>query len=426
MSRQQRTALDVQRRIEQERFGNFGRGKYARGRQGLDFMEVLTAVLNEFVKGCTASEISRRLNQRGIPMSREEPYEFISYAARHGWLEFVPPIEHELTARLRERAPHVQELEVVHTSSFEDVASRGADTLVRLVQKCVRSGGNRDRGVHIGFAGGHAMRKLAREFAQRLRRALPDMPEVLVFHALVAGFNIHEPGTNPNAFFTYFEDDPSIQVQTAFVCLMAPPMATSTEKRQIDWQPSVRGARTLSPTIDIIVTSAGDWNDSDNTLREYLTLSNAADDIARLDDAGTVADMLWQPLGYTAPITAQTTTRALTVVTLEELSARIRQQGTRVLLCLGPCLKCHRSKEEVLRAALGQTEPLITDLVTDSISARRYLDRATQPRVPIPLVAEAGEKIFRAVTACGSAAAAAAILNFTPPPTPSPRKRKRR
>lgn len=372
MSRKPRTASDVHRRLDEERLGHPARGRFRSNRQGLDFMEVLAAVCNELASGCTAAEIRRRMEQRGILMTREEPYEFISYAARHGWLEFHPPSELKLTQELRQRAPFLNEVEVVHTSSFDDVAARGADVLVRLVQRRVREQAKYREAVHIGFAGGHAMRKLAREFAQRLRTPLPDMPQKLVFHAMVAGFNVLEPGTNPNAFFVYFEDDPAMHVETSFVCLLAPPMVTAEALKELEEQEAISDTFVLARDLDIIVTSAGEWSDEHNTLRQYMTLSRAEDDIAALDARNTVADMLWQPLGNTGPVEVETGTRALTLLKLREIPQRIRE-GVRVLMCLGPCLKCHRSKEAALRALLGQTEPIITDLVTDSVTARRYL-----------------------------------------------------
>ena len=100
----------------------------------------------------------------------------------------------------------------------------------------------------------------------------------------------------------------------------------------------------------------------------------------RLIKAGTVADMLWQPLTFGGPAEVDTKVKAMTLAPLEDMPDFI-DQGKKVLFVLGPYEGGHH-KGEVLLAALGaeataDTEdaarPLFTHLVCDHRTARAAL-----------------------------------------------------
>ena len=47
--------------------------------------------------------------------------------------------------------------------------------------------------------------------------------------------------------------------------------------------------------------------------------------------------------------------------------------STSVLVMLAPCGKCHAPKGELLEAVLNQEQPLITDLVVDTLTVSQML-----------------------------------------------------
>ena len=350
------------------------RRQLRRDYNGLDWMEVLTAVCKFFCKGHTATEITAMMRDRHkVEMPREEPYQLLSYAASQGWIRFVAPYEHTLRGRIKRRCRRL-ELEVVHTAVFDDVGYHAAEMLVDLLQKH-REGPYNKEEVHIGFAGGHALRKVAQALAGLLRRPTEGLPKTVVFHAMVAGFDVNEPSTDPNAFFTYFLNDPAMQVATRFVGLHAPAVVRTEQFQGLRELEGIKETYDRAKELDIIVTSASLWPDEHSMLRRYM--SKSPESLSALEAAGCVGDMLWRPLGADGPIEIDTDIRAMTLLELSDLPKYIKR-GKDVLLVLGPCGGCNAPKGGVLSAVLNRQPRLITHLVVDSRAAREYLN--SEPR----------------------------------------------
>ena len=221
--------------------------------------------------------------------------------------------------------------------------------------------------VHIGFAGGHATRRLAHWFAQLLRQPAEGLPQTIVFHALVGGFDVNEPTTDPNAFFTYFVKDPAMQVETRFVGLHAPGVVKARQFASLKALDGICEACEATKDLDVVVTSASLWADEHSMLRKYMSKSDSA--MEKLKGLGCIADMLWRPLSGSGPIEVETEIRAMTLLELSDLPHYI-ERGTHVLLVLGPCTGCGEPKARLLEAVLNMHPPLVTHLVVDSRSAR--------------------------------------------------------
>ena len=331
---------------------------------GKDHSEVVAAVCRYMCEGKCVSEIAERIRRDfGIPLTRKDPYSYFRFAARHHWITFTPPYEFALRQQMGKAYGWLRDIDVVHTCVFDDVAARGAEMLVRMVQRL----GRLKQEVHIGFAGGHAMRKLVQRFADLLRMRRDNMPETLVFHAMVAGFDVNDPSTDPNAFFVYLLKDPAFQVRTKFVLLRAPCLVATSDFEKIkSWQ-GVREAYDAARDIDIVCTSGSSWKDSHSALRHYMSNSSAS--LTALQKAGCVGDMLWRPLGVRKPIEVPTDIRAMTLMDLGDLPRHMRE-GKSVLLVLGPCNGCGVPKTDILRTILRTDPPLINHLVLDSVAAR--------------------------------------------------------
>jgi DNA-binding transcriptional regulator LsrR (DeoR family) len=230
--------------------------------------------------------------------------------------------------------------------------------------------------VHIGFAGGHAMRLLVQIFARMLSETDDELPKKIVFHALVAGFDVLEPTTDPNTFFTLFQDETKFSTEFGYVGLQAPPRVQADQYeslRNSDW---FNDSYKRANEMDILVTSAANWSDTHSTFRKSMLRSPSS--FKMLDQAGCAGDILWLPVGPDGPLELETDIRSMTLLELREVSSYVRK-GKHVYLVLGPCAECNGLKSEVLSAILTSKSRLISHLISDTGTVREVL-RKLPPR----------------------------------------------
>ena len=333
--------------------------------ENLDSVEQLSVVCDLFLKCKKVSVIATEINEKyQAALKREAVYPLLMKAVKKKWIQYIPPQEQQLERELKGRHNWLSGVRVVHSSQFSDVASCGAEMLLDLL-KNFRHPSKKE--VHIGFAGGHAMRILANHFARLLANLETPFPKKLVLHALVAGFNVYEPTTDPNTFFSLFRSDQPPGIEFGFVGLHAPPLVESKEYHKLIKAYGFKESKKEAEKIDIIVTSATNWNDEHSSFRKYMNESPECFDT--LERAKCVGDMLWHPLGEKKPVEAKTKIRAMTLYDLNDLPGFIKKDKN-VLLVLGPCGSCNQTKTNVLKAILDQDNQLITHLVADSRSVR--------------------------------------------------------
>jgi DNA-binding transcriptional regulator LsrR (DeoR family) len=316
-------------------------------------------------RGMSATEIKNRLMERhSVEVTREEVYRFVRDAALRGWIHYDPPQHQALQHQIQKKAyPWLHEVSVVPTAMSEDVACRGAEMLLELLQQHYVG-----EEVHIGFSGGSALRTFAKRFAELLRGRVLHLPKRIVFHALVAGFDVFRPATDPNAFFTYFDEDPAMEVETSFVALHSPALGGAELDGTLRRLPGVGEAFERAGEIDIIVTATSSWKDEHCVLRGYMGESTQ-----ELEKEGCLGDMLWQPIGPRGPLDLDTHIRAMTIMKLSEVAKLVEKRKVRVLLVAGPCAACHRPKTEVVKAILEQEHRLVTHLAVDTRCARSLI-----------------------------------------------------
>ncbi len=333
--------------------------------------ELLSIVCKYFCSGMPVAEIREKILEKlGISLNREEPYRLLSFAAQRRWLRYQAPLTYEIADKITEKYSWLKGVKVVRTGVSDDISFHVAETLLDYVCNLsqVRSANSE---VHIGFAGGKALRRTARHFSEMLQRPRENLPKSIVFHAIVAGFNVTDPSTDPNGFFTYFAGDSALQVQTSFMGLPAPGIVKSSEMSKLRTIPYMREAFDCVKKIDIVVTSAGGhWQDGHSGFYSMLRKASPHT-LEQLDKAGCIADMMWQPLGKNGPLMVNTEMRTVTLMELNDLPEFIKR-GKAVLLLLGPCGDCGGPKGDVLRAILAKPK-LITHLVVDSRSGREFL-----------------------------------------------------
>jgi DNA-binding transcriptional regulator LsrR (DeoR family) len=329
----------------------------------LSQLERVALVCSYFCAGHLASEIAELLRKKhSIEMRRETPYQLVAYAASRGWIKFTAPQEYALAERIKQKYSFLHDVRVVETSVADDVARVGANALLQLMRQLFAG-----QTVHVGFSGGYAMRQAARQLAELLHEPSPRLPGKIVFHAMVAGFDVFNPTKDPNAFFAFLEFGPAIQVETAFVGLHAPAVVEPATKSKLRETEGIREAYEHASELDIIVTSARDWRDEHAVLPRHIQVS-----LEGLKAAGAVGDILWQPLGRDGPVELSSEPRAMAIKTLREVQDFVAE-GKQVLLVAGPCAECLRAKTEIVGTVLDQQRPLITHLVVDSRCARELL-----------------------------------------------------
>ena len=334
----------------------------------MDEWEVLSLVCKLFCAGMLPTQIGKRVSRirLGPKMTREEPYRLLARAAKLNRLRYEAPSEHVLQETLRDKRSWLEEVVVVSTGVFAPMADHGAGMLLRILQKRARAGAEE---VHVGLAGGHAVRKVCEAFARKLRENPPDLPKRLVFHAMSAGFDAGDPITAPMTYAAYFVDKATMPVETSFVGVYAP---TLVRRAEVDHMKSLEGIAESferASQLQVILTSASLWSDEHSLLRRHLA-SKAPETMKALLDSGCIGDLMWRSMGKDGPMAIPgEEMRALTIMELNALPAFIKN-GNQVLLVLGPCGECHTPKTEMLKTLLNLKEHLITHLVTDSFAAR--------------------------------------------------------
>jgi DNA-binding transcriptional regulator LsrR (DeoR family) len=336
--------------------------------QDLSVAEQRSVVCRLFCNGKTLTEIAETVSENyKTDFKRQSPYKILSEAATEKWLTYVPPTTYLLESRLKKKYKWLKS-HVVQTSQFEDVAHHGAEQLLELLRDLKTSNGDE---VHLGFAGGHAMKKLANTFSKMVTQPDPTIPKKIVLHAIVAGFDVYEPTTDPNPFFTLFQTPNPAGVEFSFVGLHAPAVVLSERYKEIQKLEGIEESYKEKQKIDIIVTSATNWSDEDSTFRKYMEKSTGCFDM--LSSANCIGDMLWQPISPQQIINIKTKIRAMTLLELSELPGLINK-GKKVLLVVGACSRCNQPKSDILRAILDQKDKILTHLVADSLSVRGMLD----------------------------------------------------
>ena len=392
----------------------------------LDDEERFSLAAELFCQGKSPSQIQRQLSERfEETIRREEPYRLLQLAGALGYFIYRPPLEERLGENLSDKWD-LSGAYVVQTGVLADVASHAAKVLLDLIKQewMVRRSGIALRGgrteadgdeeagtVRIGLAGGRTVLKIVRALVELLKREDPyKVPPVLGFHTACTGIDYHDPSTDPNAFMTHLLRVPGIDTRTFAVPYQAPPIMRPNVRAMLEEEPDMRKAARLFEEVDILVTAGSSWRikeicssgeirdapdtgpvpdwdpDDPNPLNSIysqlkaLMLKRDKKGYRQLLKAGTVADMLWQPLTFNGPVEFETKVQAMTLSPLKRIPDFI-DRGKKVLFVLGP-YEGGFHKGDVLLAALGAEAdpgcsfpPLFTHLVCDHRTARAVLRR---------------------------------------------------
>jgi DNA-binding transcriptional regulator LsrR (DeoR family) len=306
-------------------------------------------------------------------MNNAAPFEFIQQATREKhWLHFTAPWD-ELSSEIIRTTFDLDGVQVTLTDFIDDVAQRAAYMILDLLRDLRRAKSE----VHIGFSGGHTTRKVFRKLAYLLTGPADSLPDI-VCHALVAGFDMTAPGTDPTSFFTYLADQ-NTSVPTSFVLFHAPPIVPGAQMEALRKLGPIQRALNRSNELDLIVTSAAVFSDPHSQLKRHFE-EYSPETVAQLERDGCIGDMLWLPINKDGPIdTANYAYRPVTVIELSELPKRINR-GQKVLLVLGPCADptqhCDGTKTTILSTILNlhsRRHRYVTHLVVDRPTAKELI-----------------------------------------------------
>jgi DNA-binding transcriptional regulator LsrR (DeoR family) len=326
--------------------------------------ELVSLICHLHVSGATVKEILQEVKDkfRRVEMKREDPSWITRWAARQGWLTFRPPHHEAYRQQIRELWPQLMDAEVVSSTEVEVVAREGAKMLIRMLRKLSAT---KDT-VHVGVAGGHTIRAVMRALAAEMVEPISNMPKVVHFHAMAAGFDPDDPSTDPNAFVTFF-DNRLVPTEIRFTGLSAPALVSPETFEKLKDFEDIKDAFESVKNIDVFLTSGTSWH-GDGVLRKRMGES----DQAILVSKNVVGDIHWRPISRQGPITEETARRAFTLVELEQIIEFVKE-GKQVLLTLAPCGSCGELKGNLMRCILDQQ--IATHVVFDTRSAGQMLGK---------------------------------------------------
>jgi hypothetical protein len=371
------------------------------------FERKLALVCEEFCRGESVDQIVLHLRNtfKGEKISRETPYRLLRIAAQREWLKFQGLSLENYSRRLAmasypvfDSSLHLDPVTVVQSAGTTPVADATAEMVLKLIEEKAKSGKKR---VHVAWAGGKTMALTAKLLSIALKNAEEDgsmrLPETIVWHSLMAGFDPNWPGLSPAGFLaTIAEPRPQEdrRLKHEFVVFGAPPIVTFELYEKIKEMPTVDEAFKRKHEIDIIVSSAGSWADDHSVLKQLSpyfdkhrdskhSSKKFADFLERRDCIG---DLLWLPLfrgkelTFTLEASREFDFRPMTLVELHELPELIKG-GVKVVLAVGNCDTCKEPKDDILGevirvSKISPAHRLITNLVANKDTCERVLKQS--------------------------------------------------
>lgn len=348
--------------------------------------DLAALVCTHFCNGTPPARIPELIKDTyGISIPRTAVYRHLGEAAKRQRIVYHPPLEFALGNRVKEKYKRLKDVVVASAPTTEGVAYHAAHLLGGMIHRIHDTRKETDfhynNSIHLGLAGGRTLRSLCRHFSDYLTqpptsgsyKPPDDFPSTLYLHALVAGFDVNDPTTEPNAMFTqlYLDNRLPVDIDIRFIALHAPATVPKSGFDTVTKEPSIQTAMREADKIDIVVTSLGIWDDNDSMLRKCMMQSD--DTFNRLVGAGIRGDLMWRPVNGSGPIREDdpSSIRAMTVLELSDLNGLVSGNGN-VLLAVGPC-QSGRTKTDILRMILGYEKPLISHLALDSRTARELV-----------------------------------------------------
>lgn len=365
------------------------------------------------------ADLPELLKKDGFEISREHASRLVWEAASKGRVRFIPDTEDLLGERLKGKftqywGKNAQSLNSVSVApgSGSQNGSLGAELLLEIIETQWKLRPPSDGTIRVGFSGGITSAIILEELALRIkdqwgRAGTPESayPSRLVFHAINGLLANGDPEFNPSRYFPSFTN--GFPLKTEFVALPAPGVILESEWEAVKKLRAVAEALQYADQLDVVIGSGGHWGFGHKTVSDYVLNSCIApclqgtdksqslrslweEDVTNLaelreNQPKCVGDLFWQPIFSEA--TVKSPKRNIHLPSLFQLDdlPRMINQGTRVLVALGPCSGCPRPKGELIKAILKFPHPpLLTDLLVNNLNATAFLqlDREESNRHP--------------------------------------------
>jgi DNA-binding transcriptional regulator LsrR (DeoR family) len=321
-----------------------------------------------------AESIVKQVNEElkpASPLNRQSLIPALCAAKRLGFVRLDPPLENDLSDRIR--AKYGCRRDTVHVVDYsrqegnEWVSAKAADLATGLVKDLAASTG---APVTIGLGPGRATRDFAEHLSQRMRKA-DRFPKVNLV-AISAGGPAEFPEHSSSSFFNLF---PREGVEKR-IGLFAGTLIHSRDSADIKLRAGVKEAFAIKPDIRLVVTSMGDIEDEHDLFRIFLERSDPRA-LRDLRHRGCVGNVQYRPYSAKGPID-EGPTDMLRAVTLFELPELVKMAGGRdreIILIARRCGACGRNRARSLRPILENPElRVFSHLVVDSPTARELLD----------------------------------------------------
>lgn len=297
-----------------------------------------------FMEGHGAPQIARILKEEWhlypgqAPVTRETVYPLVSRAVRLQLLRLVPPIAHTLQKQLvsqfapaTETCP-VHVVNVQHPSQVDQVALRAAETAAGLIR--TRYDATR-RPVKLGLGPGRATLDFCRHLAPMLLAELH--PPQVELYAITASCPPDRPEVAPVSFFNLFDRAVAVRCFGLF----AENVVQVADYAKILLSKGVRETYAHKDSIEIIVTSMGDFDDPHDQLRSFL------DDSWKSSWVGNVQ---YRPFDDEGPVDGSE--RAVTLFEISDFVRLAAQRDRHVLLIARQCSACGKAYGRALRSIL--------------------------------------------------------------------------
>ena len=335
-----------------------------------DETEIMLLVADYYLQEIPATEIVTLMRENfGVRISSRAPFKYLCQAIRKGLVVLQAPDFLLQRAKLHQAHPWLEGVEVVHSIANRHVSQRGARVLQKLIKQLV-TGTGKKKTVHIGWGGGLQIRDFASCFVHLMNEEPEGWPEKIYVHGMVPGVGLSAPTLDPSSIFMEFMNEYCHdRIKFQFVQFPGPVLFDSTkiDVDELQSDPDTRMIMAEALELDIIVSSAANWEDQHSVFRQGMESSSTACKLLEME--GVMGDILFRPVNECGPIEVDTRWRFQTLLELAQLPQYI-STGGKVMLLVGPCNECSLPKIQILKALLAHHEHLFTHLIVDSHTAR--------------------------------------------------------
>lgn len=328
-----------------------------------------------------------KLNEKPLNtklFNKNHVYLAVRVVVEEKMLLWNPPINWELGDRLLQKyelakgddkdTVRVVDVGLDSPNSVSDAAAELALRLMLKRHEALNKNWNGDeeklKPVVLGLGPGKSTLHFSRQLGELLKREGQSEAQNLRIKlvGISSGCPPNQPEYAPVSFFNLFPD----RFIKGRVALLAGPLVKQdSHSDRLKTRVGLREAYAIRDTIDIVVTSMGDFVDvAHDGLAKLLE-----DQVSKCDKNDWVGSVQYRPYSSTAPVTGdQEDFRVVTLFELEDLKHMARDADKSVILIARPCSLCKATKSRAMRPLLEKAQlRVFSHLVIDSGSARELL-----------------------------------------------------